>query len=851
MELVLNDYGYSAGGWRVELHPRHVLDLTGDGKADILGFGNAGVYVSRNTGGGSFTEPAFVLANFGFDQGWRVERHPRLLADLTGDARPDIVGFGDAGTYVAKNNGNGGFGAPQLVLANFGYTAGGWRTERHIRALADVTGDRRADVVAFGDAGTWVARNKGDATFHAAQFAVANFGYNQGWRVERHPRLVADLTGDGRADILGFGDAGVYVSRNNGDGTFAAPVLALQDFGYAQGWRVERHPRFLADTTGDGRPDIVGFGDAGTYVSVNTGNGTFADPKLVVANFGYAQGWRADRHPRFLADLTGDGRADIVGFGDAGTYVSLNGGSNTFAQPVLAIPNFGYVAGGWRVQLHPRFVADLTGDRCADIVGFGNAGVWTAVNRGKGTFPYTYTRRNAWNLQSGSTWHPVLLWYARAVRAMRARPASDPTSWAYQAAMHGTFAPEPPGGALYNECQHGSWYFLPWHRMYLAKFEQIVRDEVIRQGGPADWALPYWDYDNPGQSALPPAFRLATLPDGTPNPLRNATRRADVNNGSALAPAVVDAAGALAQTAFTPAPPGTGFGGGQSTPNHGFNLSGALEIRPHGSVHVSVGGDMGAFETAALDPIFWLHHANIDRLWAVWRNDGHADTAVPAWLTQQFPFIDINGSQISMRVDQVVDTVGQLQYRYEDIASLTQLDAGAAAAAPAAAAGGEPEIVGASRGPVELAGDDASAEVVIDERAAGDRLAAATGPARVFLNLEDAQAERSPEVAYELFVDAGAGITPQFVGVVSFFGIESTGGTGRGEAHAFRQTFDITAAVESLRAQGHWDDRSFTVRLRPALPLPPPEEIGDDAARADAAARSRPVRIGRISVVYA
>ena len=48
-------------------------------------------------------------------------------------------------------------------------------------------------------------------------------------------------------------------------------------------------------------------------------DGTFAAPQLVVDNFGYdAGGWRVDQHPRFLADVTGDGRADIVGFGNAG-----------------------------------------------------------------------------------------------------------------------------------------------------------------------------------------------------------------------------------------------------------------------------------------------------------------------------------------------------------------------------------------------------------------------------------------------------------------------------------------------------------------------------------------------------
>ena len=72
------------------------------------------------------------------------------------------------------------------------------------------------------------------------------------------------LTGDGGADIVGFGDTGVWTALSNGDGTFAAPRVVLADFGAeAGGWQVDKHPRFLADITGDGRADIVGFGDAG------------------------------------------------------------------------------------------------------------------------------------------------------------------------------------------------------------------------------------------------------------------------------------------------------------------------------------------------------------------------------------------------------------------------------------------------------------------------------------------------------------------------------------------------------------------------------------------------------------
>ena len=62
---------------------------------------------------------------------------------------------------------------------------------------------------------------------------VGNFGYNAGgWRVDRHPRLLGDTTGDGRKDIVGFGNAGVYVSRQLADGSFEAPGLVITNFGF-------------------------------------------------------------------------------------------------------------------------------------------------------------------------------------------------------------------------------------------------------------------------------------------------------------------------------------------------------------------------------------------------------------------------------------------------------------------------------------------------------------------------------------------------------------------------------------------------------------------------------------------
>ncbi len=57
-------------------------------------------------------------------------------------------------------------------------------------------------------------------------------------------------------------------------------------------------PRFLADTTGDGRLDIIGCHDDGVWTSLQDEDGTFAEPLYVLDDFGTAQGWAsADEHP--------------------------------------------------------------------------------------------------------------------------------------------------------------------------------------------------------------------------------------------------------------------------------------------------------------------------------------------------------------------------------------------------------------------------------------------------------------------------------------------------------------------------------------------------------------------------
>lgn len=323
--------------------------------------------------------PQLWKDNFGYDAGgWRVDKNPRVAADVDGDSRDDIVGFGNGGVWVGLSDGST-LVSGKLWVASYGYDAGGWRIERHPRFVADVNGDGKADVVGFGNAGVYVSLSTG-TSFEAPSLWLQSYGYDEGWRVDKHLRFVTDINGDQRADIVAFGDGGVYVSLSTGT-DFTSPELWTPNYGYLRGdWRVDKHPRVLADANADGKLDVIGFGEDGTYVSLQIGS-SFTEPSLWVADYGYSAGdWRVNSTPRFAADVNGDGRADVVGFGEAGVYVSVSNG-RSFHEPQLWVSHFGTIE-DWQVDRHPRFVRDMDADGLADIVGFGNDGVEISYSTG-------------------------------------------------------------------------------------------------------------------------------------------------------------------------------------------------------------------------------------------------------------------------------------------------------------------------------------------------------------------------------------------------------------------------------------------------------------------------------------
>jgi len=322
------------------------------------------------------------LTNFGVNQGWTDQRTlPRFIGDVNGDGKLDFIGIGYGGIYVSIFDPNRGFGQPALVSpssspSNFGVTQ-----------IGDANGDGRSDLVSFRTDGTSISYGQADGTFDVTQvnqnrLAIADFGVNQGWRSQDEtPRVVGDINGDGKADIVGFGTAGVWVALGTGGQGSAAfgPIkFGIADWGLDQGWSSDQiYHRMLADVNGDGKADIVGFGNEGVSVSLSNGDGTFAPMIFALDNFGNDQGWDLqNKFPRLTGDLNHDGRADIVGFGAGTTYVAYGQADGTFSGFYEEQSEYFTSSVGWNDDNLLHHVVASNGD----IFGFGYDGIFGVHN---------------------------------------------------------------------------------------------------------------------------------------------------------------------------------------------------------------------------------------------------------------------------------------------------------------------------------------------------------------------------------------------------------------------------------------------------------------------------------------
>lgn len=182
-----------------------------------------------------------------------------------------------------------------------------------------------------------------------------------------------------------------------------------------------------------------------------------------------------------------------------------------------------------------------------------------------------------------------LVRYRRAVAIMKSLDGSkDPRRWAAHADTHVANAP------------HLNWWFLPWHRAFLHYFEETCRD-VLQE---PLFKLPYWDWTR--YPYIPSPFLDPRSPLWQAG--RNIEGAVQIDFGS-VAASVIDE---ILQDVIMNDVFGRPAQNQSDAPGPG-----ELEGRPHSAVHQSIGGTM-SFSNSPLDPLFWVHHCNVDRIWESW-----------------------------------------------------------------------------------------------------------------------------------------------------------------------------------------------------------------------------------------
>jgi hypothetical protein len=402
----------------------------------------------------------------------------------------------------------------------------------------------------------------------------------------------------------------------------------------------------------------------------------------------------------------------------------------------------------------------------------------------------------------------------------------------YLAYYQGIVDQTPPDAAaqtIWATCQHSddgnqAVNFFAWHRMYLYYFERVLRwaagDDTLR--------LPYWDYTNPSFVALPAEFQNSS------SVLYDSRRNASLNDGSAtLNPNSTNVDSLFSQSDY-------------------FSYESSIESGIHGYVHCTVGplcpvAHMGDVPVAANDPIFYEHHANIDRLWACWQK--LHPTPSGAWQNQSFQFVDETGTLKSMPVSAVLDTAA-LGYVYDNDSQCLRT------AAPAIIRHAIPGHLLMAEGVAEVAvlGTTPSVQIThpqtsIDIPVPKEKVRTLfVQPGPTDLILRDVTAAGPPGVQFDVYIATKDKPTVRkFVGTISWFGVFHHHGSDASMKRTL--TFDVTDPLRKLG--GTANTSGITLTIQATTGRVPVNSSKIEVMTADASKAFRPqanVQIGAIEL---
>jgi tyrosinase len=414
--------------------------------------------------------------------------------------------------------------------------------------------------------------------------------------------------------------------------------------------------------------------------------------------------------------------------------------------------------------------------------------------------------------------------YGQAVQAMHQLPASDPRNWRNQALIH------------INHCPHGEQDFVHWHRHYILNFERICGQLI----GDANFALAYWNWSSRRGVIPDPFYDLnflnvqfwqdpsnAQSDNWSPFPVTTVGTRGlakgqglqdDSNAGADFTQDAID--GIQQQTIFE-------------------IFTAQVEGSPHNNGHVVSGRPNGHMidGVSSLDPIFWLHHCNIDRIWAEWQTAGNTTPSFN--LNYDNQFVNGQGQPVTASSTSALDFAA-MNYTYDTLSGplvaqqVEHLGLAAAVRTAAvqlpAAATAEPKVLGTSAAATTVKPATAASFALTAKDLRSNLFAertflatkaptiqrVATGTGRILAKLSDVVPPPgvSPLIC-KVFVNCSylkpstKASDPLCAGSFSFFGSESAA-----HAHMHEPIYvDVTGPLHNLFKDGAIDPDKVEIQL--------------------------------------
>ncbi|MFH6994433.1 tyrosinase family protein [Flavobacterium sp. FlaQc-48] len=397
-----------------------------------------------------------------------------------------------------------------------------------------------------------------------------------------------------------------------------------------------------------------------------------------------------------------------------------------------------------------------------------------------------------------------------AFKKMREMGCENGLSWYYQGAIHNI--PTEINGknelcakyqsskdklwawadCTHNGTQNASLNFLLWHRLYTWHLEKIVRE----LSGKKDFALPYWNYG----SVKTDDNIMAQGTRDKSSSLYEAARYNILNAGKPILSSQVEAI----QLALDELRTNPRFAG-----DYGFSKK--LEGSPHGFMHNLIGGGyaspketyynqiyqrnmsglMANVNSAGFDPIFWLHHSMVDRIWESWdasvygKRPSLEELKANPW---PYEFIAPNGQRITYTMEEVYKIVFNLDYKYDNLLYGSKTPVLAAnelkAKTEISLQDTKEKIIWEQKIGKTLGGTPFAHKVTSKLAQSTNKVFTSEQNSVIVLNL-DVVVYKEPEDYYTVYLHY-PGKKDQYVGVMTFFGVAHD--HGMEENHALSET---------------------------------------------------------------